>query len=81
MPRQLKLLPESDAPLLRSTLIVARAAIPENLTDSEKRVLRTHFDMNCGQSFFFWDCADLQRVLRRARQSHPANTLQTGGRS
>ena len=68
MPRQLKLEAESEVPTFTS-VIVTRAQIPVDLTPAQKLVLRRNLNLNCeGHAFFFWDCADVRRVLRIGKQ-------------
>ena len=65
MPRQLKLEAEAEQVRAFSSVVVTRAQIPSDLTPAQKAVLRQNFDMHCdGQAFFFWDCAEVRRVLR-----------------
>jgi hypothetical protein len=52
---------------LASTLIVRREDIPAVLSDTDRRILRRHYDANSpqgGQIFFFADCDEVRRALR-----------------
>ncbi len=65
MPQQLKLEAGPEEVPMRTSLIVTREQIPADLTLAQKAVLRRNLNLNCeGLAFFFWDCAEVRRVLR-----------------